>query len=176
MADLKNPTKNIYKAILSIASNSIAASFKRVQDGDGSNSGLGISNNAVKSYGNLSADGDLSVTGTATASEFFGSGANLTGLPVNKHTRVDVDSGTCLLDSEDDVVRFTGSATLSLPNPNTVTDLQFTIINDSGGSISVSKNGYSVDGSSTDGDIAANGRLLLYAANDRYYLIAGAIT
>lgn len=177
MADLKTSTKSIYKAILSLASNSISSSFKRVQDGDGDDTGLGLSTTAVKSYGNLSADGNLSVTGSATASEFIGDGSKLTGATSGPRSHRVLGAGTpYTLQVDDDVVVITGARNIQLPDPADVVDKEFRIVNATAASITILVGTEELNGASVDKDLSPNSGVIITEAEERFYSYTGTLT
>lgn len=177
MADLKTSTKNIYKAILSLATNSISSSFKRVQDGDGDNTGLGLSATAVKSYGNLSADGNLSVTGSATASEFVGDGSKLTGATSGPRNHRVLGTGTAYtLQPDDDVVVITGARNIQLPDPTNVLDKEFRIVNATSEAITILVGTEQLNGASVDADLSANSGVIITEAEERFFSYTGTLT
>jgi hypothetical protein len=179
MADLKTSTKLIYKAILSLASNSISNSFKRVQDGDGENTGLGLSRDDVKSYGNLSADGNISATGTITASQLIGDGSQITGATSGPRNHRVLGAGSpYTLQEDDDVIVITGARNIQLPDPATVQKKEFRIVNTTANSIVIIVTGSTseLNGSSADKDLTPQSGIIITEAEDRYYSYTGQLS
>lgn len=143
MANLNtNPAEDIYNSILSLLSGNITASFKRVTDGDNNNTALGVSNNAVKSYGDLDADGDSNIVGTVTATDFVGDGSNLTGISAGSVSGRTITT-TATMNTTDDViyVNVSGNESLTLVPAASYTNKTLKVILIGTGSIEVGPDG-----------------------------------
>lgn len=141
MADLKNNASAIYKSIVSLVSGNVSSALKRLQDGDGNNTALSLSNIAAKIFG------DLEVTGAIT-----GDGSGLTNLPQTTPTLSvrNVTADDDLLE-EDDVVIIQGDHLFDLLEAASVINKEI-IIKCYG--TSITDNVRAVTGESIDGNNA----------------------
>lgn len=99
----------LYPTLLGLNSGEITGALKTVQDGTGNDTALQLSTTAVKSLGTIESVGNATIGGNATANQFNGSAAGLTGVHNTDFAIRTASSGVVLIGETDQVINLTGT-------------------------------------------------------------------
>lgn len=170
MADLSSgPFKNFYQSVLTLTTNLVTSSLKRVQDGAGNDTALSLSTIAAKIWGTLETTGNFTSGGKVTATRFVGSAFGVTNLGEARYG-IRTSTSSTVIGSSEEVIIMNGTSIALEINvaPSDILGKEITIKNTNATTLGITLTGVTIDGNGASRTLSSEGAVVLIATSTTY--------